>query len=293
MNDATETTRVTHLLALAFALEREGRYNNAKLLRAAADALATRAAYASMLATDLPTLISASEQALAALSAADLDGGFMASVRHSVQALTDNRLAMFDETPDPFVCRTCGHLQPTEPIDNCPICSARPALFRQFRPVYWLDAADPTTALRWLRQTPQQVAALIDGVSDAACMRTPLDGGWSIHQVVSHLRDAQAVMHFRLTLILAEENPPLEAKAVWQWAADEQAGAPTTAHVFAEYSRSRAESVELLEEISLKDWQRPGRHLEFGAVTLQQQASYFAAHEITHLPQLEALCRQR
>ncbi len=36
-------------------------------------------------------------------------------------------------------------------------------------------------------------------------------------------------------------------------------------------------------------WWRTGRHQEFGAVTLRKQASYFAAHERTHLPQLARL----
>ena len=31
---------------------------------------------------------------------------------------------------------------------------------------------------------------------------------------------------------------------------------------------------------------RSGRHAEFGTVTICQQASYFAMHEITHLPQI-------
>jgi len=39
----------------------------------------------------------------------------------------------------------------------------------------------------------------------------------------------------------------------------------------------------------LADWWRTGEHEEFGTVTLRQQVSYFAAHELTHLPQIEAL----
>ena len=38
---------------------------------------------------------------------------------------------------------------------------------------------------------------------------------------------------------------------------------------------------------------RVGRHEEFGVVSIKQQVSYFAAHEITHLPQIERLTRQK
>ena len=34
---------------------------------------------------------------------------------------------------------------------------------------------------------------------------------------------------------------------------------------------------------------RVGRHEEFGVVSIKQQVSYFASHELTHLPQIERL----
>jgi hypothetical protein len=44
-----------------------------------------------------------------------------------------------------------------------------------------------------------------------------------------------------------------------------------------------------LEDIPLEDWWRRGWHEEFGELRLFQQVSYFACHELTHLPQLERL----
>ena len=46
-----------------------------------------------------------------------------------------------------------------------------------------------------------------------------------------------------------------------------------------------------LETIPLADWWRTGRHEEFGVVSIKQQASYFASHEWTHLPQVERLIK--
>ncbi|MCK6623765.1 MAG: hypothetical protein DPW09_36045 [Anaerolineae bacterium] len=40
------------------------------------------------------------------------------------------------------------------------------------------------------------------------------------------------------------------------------------------------------------DWRRTGQHEEFGPVPLRQQVSYFASHEITHLPQMGVLRHQ-
>ena len=118
------------------------------------------------------------------------------------------------------------------------------------------------------------------------------DGGWAIRNIVSHLRDAQGVLRFRLDLLLEQENPSLESKAVFEWATKEEDQPPTTREIFDLYRASRQETIAKLESIPLRDWWRTGEHEEFGTVTLRQQVSYFGSHEITHLPQIESLRNQ-
>ena len=163
--------------------------------------------------------------------------------------------------------------------------------FQQFPPVYWLGAFTPFQALAHLRQTPEQVAALLQGLSDAVLERQPADGGWSIRHVITHLRDAQLLVDYRIQLMLAEENPSLEAKAVFEWATQAGERPQTALQIFDTYHLSRRDTLARLERIPLADWWRSGRHQEFGVVTILQQASYFAMHEVTHLPQLEELKR--
>ena len=59
--------------------------------------------------------------------------------------------------------------------------------------------------------------------------------------------------------------------------------------VFDTHLGSRKEIIAALEGIPLKDWWRNGEHKEFGTVTLKQQVSYFAAHELGHLRQINAV----
>jgi uncharacterized damage-inducible protein DinB len=144
-------------------------------------------------------------------------------------------------------------------------------------------------ALKQLRQNPLDVAALLEGLSEADLSRPPQDGGWAIRHTVSHLRDAQGVLSLRLSLLLEHANPSLESKAVFQWATREEERPPTTRRIFDTYRASRLETIARLESIPLAAWWRTGRHEEFGTVTVRQQVSYFALHEITHLLQIEAL----
>jgi rubrerythrin len=285
---------LVHLLALASRLEGEGQYNIAKLLRAAVDAMARRAAYRLNLPTDAAQMSGEIEGAVAALSKldVDIDTELIAALKRGEAAMAEGRLPLIHETPHPYVCRTCGHAALGEPPDKCATCGAWAATFQRFLPVYWLDALEPFAALERLRQTPGEVAALLDGLSEDTLTRQPEGGGWSLRQVVSHLRDAQGVLSVRLDLMLEEEDPLLTSQAVFQWATREETRPPTTQEIFDSYSASRQETVAKLESIPLKDWWRAGRHEEFGLLTLRQQVSYFAAHEPTHFPQLESLRHQ-
>lgn len=277
------------LLALAARLEDEGQYNIAKLLRAAADAITRRGAYRLAMPADGGRLAADVAQAADALANFEVDPCLAAALRRGAAALAEGRIPLIGETPHPCVCRTCGHVTLDEPAARCPTCGAWPGAFQRFMPNYWFDALEPFAALAMLRRTPDEVAALLAGLSEAEMARLPEDGGWAIRNVVTHLRDAQGVLDYRLDLFLAEEHPLLEMKAVWTWAADEAVHPLTTPEIFAAYQASRADTLRKLQALPLADWWRAGEHQEFGAVTLRQQVSYFASHEITHLPQIARL----
>ncbi len=282
---------VVQMLALAAKLEDEGQLNLAKLLRATTDGLLRQAARRHNLPADKAGLDGAIDELVQALPSLGLSPELVLALQRSAESIAHGRLSLFEDAPNPFVCRTCGYILLGEPADGCPTCGAHPVTFQQFPPVYWLGAFTPFQALAHLRQTPEQVAALLQGLSDAVLERQPADGGWSIRHVITHLRDAQLLVDYRIQLMLAEENPSLEAKAVFEWATQAGERPQAAQQIFDTYHLSRRDTLARLERIPLADWWRSGRHQEFGVVTILQQASYFAMHEVTHLPQLEELKR--
>lgn len=279
---------ILHLLALAANLEAEGQYNYAKLLRAAAAALLTRAARRLELPGDKPALLREGQLAIERLSKSSLEPELLQALMLARQALEEGRLPAYHETPDPYLCRICGHLALGEP-GGCPQCGAQPQTFQRFRPIYWLEAFDPYAALEHLRSTPLKVADLLAQSGDAVGLATGEGGGWTLSQALSHLRDAQGVLALRVDLILSQENPLMEAKAVFEWASQAGQGAASPAEIFETYQASRLQVLQRLESLPLQDWWRRGRHEEFGELRLYQQVSYFACHELTHLPQIERL----
>lgn len=288
--DESEWTRVmVDLLALALRLEGEGQYNLAKLARATADSLARRAAYRQARPPDGLNLAAEVNRVIDGLAGLAVDEAVVAALRRGAAVLAEGRLPLIDDTPHPYVCRTCGAMALGTPTDNCPTCGARPDTFQWFPPVYWLQALDPPAAQDRLRRTPFEVAALLDGLTEEDMARRPADGGWAVRHILTHLRDAQDVLEFRLGLFAQEDNPQLESKAVFEWATSEAERPPTARELLATYQATRARVLETLDALPPADWWRPGRHQEFGVVTLGQQVSYFATHEVTHLPQLAAL----
>ncbi|MBI5032056.1 MAG: DinB family protein [Chloroflexi bacterium] len=281
-----------HLFALACKLEGEGQYNLAKLCRATADSLSRRAAYAIEIPSAQNDLVADTEQTIDALSKLDVDKNLIAAFQCGAAAMAQGRLALFNETPHPYVCRTCGHLTVGEPSEKCPTCGAWASTYQRFLPVYWLDALEPFATLEKLRQTPIQVESLLQGLPEDVLNQPASDGGWAIRNIVSHLRDAQGVISFRVELFLQDEHPSLESKAVFAWATNENERPSLTREIFETYKASRAEMISQLEKTPLGYWWRVGQHEEFGPVTLKQQVSYFASHELTHLPQIERLAHK-
>jgi len=291
-NRSEWTDTLIHLLALASRLEGEGQYNLAKLARAAADSLSRQAAYQVTVPADKSELAADIKQAAATLSRLEASAELLSALEQGADVMAGGGVPLITIAPHPHVCRTCGHLRLGEPETRCPTCGAWPDTYQRFMPNYWFDALEPPDALARLRRTPLEVAELLVGSSEAELNRPPAEGGWAIRNALAHLRDAQGVLAYRLDLFLKEEHPILESKAVWAWATDEEGRPPTAREIFEAYKASRAETLDKLEQMPLADWWRTGRHEEFGVVTLRQQVSYFAAHEVTHLSQIGALRRK-
>jgi uncharacterized damage-inducible protein DinB/rubredoxin len=283
---------IAPLMALAARLEGEGQYNIGKLARAAADSLSCRAAYAVDMPTDKDALAQKVREAADGLAALDVNPALVTALRRGADIMAAGDLPMVDVTPHVYVCRTCGYLLLREPTENCPNCDASPDTFRRFLPSYWLDALDPLAAMVRLRQTPGEVEQLLEGLTEEQMNQPPPEGGWSIRNILSHIRDAQGLLGFRVDLFLKEEHPRLESQAVFAWSEDEDEAAAPGRSVFETYQASRADTVKKLEGLPLVDWWRSGDHEEFGTMTLRQQVSYFASHELTHLRSIGALRRQ-
>ena len=287
-NESTDYRGLVRLIRVARALEGGGFYNAAKLLWAAAfsqEIRASRQAQATHGADDLDGEMA---EAIHALSTSGARPELIEALSRGRQGAKENRTIPLADTPAVHVCRVCGEIMLHEPPRRCPSCSADALTFREFLPTYYLEPLDPHRALETLSASLDEVSQLIGGLSEAQVSRPQAPGEWSLRDALDHLRVAEGLLAGRIEKMLAEDDPSLSAAAALAMVSDEPRSA---AEVFAQYRALRMATLARLRAMSLQSWWRTGRHEEFGRVTILQQASYFAKHERSHLPQMEAIRR--
>ena len=247
-------------LALASRLEGEGQYNNAKLIRAGVESVLRKGAYRRDIPPEHIRLVRELEQAASFFSGYGLGNDLVNALKQGANALADGRLPQIDETPNPFVCRTCGYFAIDEPPSRCPDCNSWSTTYKAFPPVYWLSELEPTVALERMRKTAEEIEVMLAGLTEEHCGFKVTEHEWSIHQLITHIRDAQGVLASRLTLLLEQDDPSLESKAVFEWVSKTEDESPTSGEIFKSYKKSRYETISTLEGTPLADWWRTGRH---------------------------------
>ena len=276
------------LCELATRVEGKGQLNIGKTLRAAADAIIRREAFEHGLSTDTADIISGLRVMGARLKAHQVTNDFASLMDHAAGLLQAGEQSYSKEFPNPHVCRRCGEAAVGQPPDICSECGASGETFQEFDPIYWLSEYDPLEVMEHLEATPKQFERMISGMSEQAANRKLASGGWSALEVVTHVKDADGVLNQRVKLLLDQDNPSLEFQAVFEWAESRQE-ASSINDIMEVYKKSRKETLQRLTDLPFANWWRRGQHQEFGEVTLLQQASYFAAHELTHVRQLNAM----
>jgi len=154
-----------------------------------------------------------------------------------------------------------------------------------------LDEYQPFDSSRWLIGNDELVRP-VGSLSEEEMRKTPDGSDWSIRDHVAHFYDTQEMLDTRVDLMLKHDNPELAALAVYELATEADRHPASTRAMLARFRDKRARCIARLEALPLKDLWRPGRHPEFGQLTILRQAAYLAFHEQTHLPEIEMM-RQR
>ena len=115
----------------------------------------------------------------------------------------------------------------------------------------------------------------------------PVDGSWSILEVVNHLADEE-VDDFRArlerTLIDTKEPwPPVDPEA---WAVKRRYNESDLGESLSRFISSREETVRWLRSLDNPDWARAYEHPKLGPIRAGDLLVSWAAHDLLHLRQI-------
>ena len=140
--------------------------------------------------------------------------------------------------------------------------------------------------LALLERTPGALDELLRGLPEEWTQRNEGEGTWSVYEVMKHLVKAEGqnwVPRARMILEAGEQRPFPPFVRV-----EEQPEKKSLEVLLHEFGAARRENLDTIRGLGLtdRDLAKRGVHPNFGAVTLGQLLSTWAAHDLTHLHQI-------
>jgi uncharacterized damage-inducible protein DinB len=143
-----------------------------------------------------------------------------------------------------------------------------------------------------LKQTPEKIWNLVQGLSDADLRSRPDETAFSVLENICHLRDLEIEGYaVRITRILNEETPALADFDGARIAAERDYNRESLEQALASFRQARAANVALLSDLDEIRMLRKGVLEGVGTITLQKLLLLMSEHDEGHLEELAAICR--
>jgi hypothetical protein len=145
----------------------------------------------------------------------------------------------------------------------------------------------PERTLMYLRKSPVILNAILKDVSqERAQQATDGPDGWSIVEIVCHLRDYENIFLERAHMMLDQDNPKLPGYNQEELARERNYKIQNLREAFDGYVSSRQSFVHLLSGLSDEQWHRPGRHPNWGDINMLELGTNAALHDLNHAEQM-------
>jgi len=145
-----------------------------------------------------------------------------------------------------------------------------------------------------LGATPDILAQLLSGLAaKPGGVPSAPPGEWSAVEIICHLRDAEERALERMRQMRDQVNPAIEGYDQAKWAVERNYRGDDAWKALEKFRILRSAHVEDLKQLPFDDWQRGGKHAEFGLITIMGQSVHCASHDAVHLRQLARLAVSR
>lgn len=141
-----------------------------------------------------------------------------------------------------------------------------------------------------LRKSYQILGLMLDGVTQEQS-QTLRDGddGWTILEIMCHVRDYQEIFMGRAQQMLNEDNPtltPYDAVAREAMITEREYAKQNLREVFTDYVATRYTFIALLESLNDADLDRIGTHPMTGTIAVATPIYHTTLHDADHTEQI-------
>ena len=145
------------------------------------------------------------------------------------------------------------------------------------------SADDRRRLIDGIDQTPANLRAAVEDLSEQQLDTPYRPGGWTVRQVTHHVPDSHMNAYIRFRLALTEDEPTIKPYDESRWAelADARTAPVETSLVLLEALHLRW--AMLLRSLSEADFARQFRHPEMGIVSLDKNLALYAWHGRHHV----------
>lgn len=116
--------------------------------------------------------------------------------------------------------------------------------------------------------------------------------GWTILEILCHLRDFDIIFRNRAQMMLTQDNPDLPAYDHEAMAIDKAYNDENFAYAYEEFRQSRQETATLFRDLTPDQWENTGTHPERGAFSMTDAVIQVSHHDITHIEQMTRMLEQ-
>ena len=139
------------------------------------------------------------------------------------------------------------------------------------------------------QNSPGDLLAAVDGLSERDLDRRLAAGKWNIRQQVHHIADAEAVAVYRMKKIIAEDRPIIMAFDQDRWSQKFKYEDSAVENSIALFFTLRASMTPLLKRLTDSDFSRTGVHSERGLISVEDLLADAIEHTEHHLKEIESV----
>jgi FMN phosphatase YigB (HAD superfamily) len=154
------------------------------------------------------------------------------------------------------------------------------------------DFSKPESLIALMLATPATIHGLLPSPSkreqdaDPDMKRRPVPNGWSLTEILCHLRDTEREVNMpRLRMMLELNEPFIPARDTDSWAAERDYRNQDATQAVQDFTKARMQTVDVLRNLT-DEWKRKARHAIFGPTDLQELIKFMIEHDKLHIRQI-------